>query len=265
MPMNMAEKRYNPPRCKNIKEDGRLLPMSADLLKTIKKVVFVMPHPAGTPFILGGLLATAIFYVIDFDVLGFVALLFTLFCVYFFRDPDRVAPQNAALVLSPADGEVSGIVHDLSLPAELGGADDGKYTRISIFLSVFDVHVNRNPVSGRVIRKVYSPGKFINADLDKASEDNERSSVIVEMADGTKICYVQIAGLVARRIISEIKEEENVVAGARFGLIRFGSRLDVYVPEGISPLVCIGQRAIGGETVLANLDGDEPQRDGKLL
>jgi phosphatidylserine decarboxylase len=239
--------------------------MSVSLLDTIKKVILVPPHPAGIPFIGGAAFLTLLFYAISIEFLGFISLILTLFCIYFFRDPDRITPQKSSLVISPADGEISGIVHDLSLPSELGGGDDGRYTRISIFLSVFDVHVNRNPVSGRVIRKVYSPGKFLNADLDKASEDNERCSMIVETTTGTKVCYVQIAGLVARRIINELKEEQTVSAGARFGMIRFGSRLDVYIPEGISPLVCLGQRAICGETILADLEGDEPQRDGKVV
>lgn len=238
--------------------------MSVSLLDTIKKVVFVPPHPAGIPFIAGGVVAALVFFMI-WEGLGVLALIFTLFCLYFFRDPERVAPQKESLVLSPADGEVSAIIHDIDLPAELAGADDKKYTRVSIFLSVLDVHVNRNPVSGRVIRKVYTPGKFLNADLDKASEDNERCSAIVETADGTEICVVQIAGLIARRIVNDLQEDNNVVAGARFGIIRFGSRLDVYLPEGVSPLVCVGQRAIGGETVLADLTGDEPQREGKVV
>jgi phosphatidylserine decarboxylase len=160
---------------------------------------------------------------------------------------------------------VSAIVEDVSLPAEIAGGDDTRYTRISTFLSVLDVHVQRSPVSGKVIRKVYAPGKFLNADLDKASEDNERCSLVLETAAGRKICVVQIAGLVARRIINDAREDQNLLAGGRYGMIRFGSRLDVYIPEGISPLVCVGQRAIGGETVFADFDGDEAAREGALL
>jgi phosphatidylserine decarboxylase len=238
--------------------------MSASLIDTIKKVVLVPPHPAGIPFIAGGALAALILYALN-DVLGTIALIFTAFCLYFFRDPERVTPQKSSLIISPADGEVSAIVNDVSLPAEMAGADDTKYTRISIFLSVLDVHVQRVPVSGKIIRKVYSPGKFLNADLDKASEDNERCSALIETAAGIKICVVQIAGLIARRIINELEEDESVTAGARFGMIRFGSRLDVYVPEGTSPLVCVGQRAICGETVLADLDGDEAPREGMIV
>lgn len=238
--------------------------MDDSLLSTIKKVVMVPPHPAGIPFIVGGAIATAILFFV-WEPLGVLALIFTVFCLYFFRDPARVVPQKDSFVLSPADGQVSAIVHDQPLPTELAGGDDKRYTRISIFLSVLDVHVQRVPVSGKVLRRVYTPGKFLNADLDKASEDNERCSAVIETASGTEICVVQIAGLIARRIVNDMKEDEQVVAGARYGIIRFGSRLDVYVPEGVSPLVCIGQRAIGGETVLADLEGDEPARIGKIF
>ena len=237
--------------------------MATSLFDTIKKVVFVPPHPAGIPFIAGGAVGALILFLI-WEPLGFLALTFTVFCLYFFRDPDRVVPQKESFILSPADGEVSSIVHGLSLPHELGSSE-GSFTRISIFLSVLDVHVNRMPVSGKIIRRVYTPGKFLNADLDKASEDNERCSAIVETANGIQIGVVQIAGLIARRILNDLSEGEAVEAGKRFGIIRFGSRLDVYVPEGTAPLVCIGQRAIGGETILADLEGIEVQRDGKLL
>lgn len=238
--------------------------MDHSLLSTIKKVVMVPPHPAGIPFIVGGAIASAIFFML-WEPLGVVALIFTLFCLYFFRNPDRMVPQKESLVLSPADGQVSAILHDQSLPGELAGGDDKRYTRISIFLSVLDVHVQRVPIGGKILRRVYTPGKFLNADLDKASEDNERCSAIIETAKGTEICVVQIAGLIARRIVNDLREDESVVTGARFGIIRFGSRLDVYIPEGVSPLVCVGQRAIGGETILADLEGDEPQPEGKLL
>lgn len=234
------------------------------LFDTIKKTVFVPPHPAGLPFIGGGVIAALVFFTFS-EFLGLVALVFAAFCLYFFRDPARVVPQKASLVLAPADGLISAIVPDVSLPAEIAGGDDARYTRISTFLSVLDVHVQRTPVSGKVIRKVYAPGKFLNADLDKASEDNERCSLLIETATDQKICVVQIAGLIARRIINDAKENEDVRAGARYGLIRFGSRLDVYIPEGASPLVCVGQRAIGGETVFADFENDEPQRDGETL
>jgi phosphatidylserine decarboxylase len=234
------------------------------LFDTIKKTVLVPPHAAGIPFIGGGAIAAVVFFTFS-TFLGIVALIFTVFCLYFFRDPNRMVPQRASLILAPADGLISAVVNDVSLPPELAGADDGRYTRISTFLSVLDVHVQRSPVSGKIIRKVYSPGKFLNADLDKASEDNERCSLLIETPAAQKICCVQIAGLIARRIINDVREEDTIRAGARYGMIRFGSRLDVYIPEGISPLVVVGQRAIGGETVFADFDGDEAPRDGALL
>ncbi len=236
----------------------------SSLFDTIKKTVFVAPHPAGIPFIGGGVIAALVFFMFS-EFLGIIALVFTAFCLYFFRDPDRVAPQKSSLVLSPADGLISAIVPDVSLPSELAGGDDTRYTRISTFLSVLDVHVQRSPVGGKIIRKVYSPGKFLNADLDKASEDNERCSLLIEMSGGQKICCVQIAGLIARRIINDVREDQDIRAGSRYGIIRFGSRLDVYIPEGIAPLVCVGQRAIGGETVFADVEGTEPQREGATL
>ncbi len=234
------------------------------LLDTIKKTMLVLPHPAGIPFIGGGVVAALIFFIFS-EFLGFIALIFTTFCLYFFRDPDRVTPQKSSLVLAGGDGEISGIVNDVSLPAELAGGDDTRYTRISTFLSVFDVHVQRLPISGKIIRRVYTPGKFLNADLDKASEDNERCSLLIETPSGQKVCVVQIAGLVARRILNDVKEDQSVQAGSRFGIIRFGSRVDVYIPEGVSPLVCIGQRAIGGETVLADFESSEPARYGTVV
>lgn len=238
--------------------------MSADLLNTIKKTVLIPPHPAGIPFIAGGAIATAVFFTFS-EFLGIVALFFTIVCLYFFRDPARVAPEKSSLVLSAADGEISAITNDVSLPSELAGADDSRYTRISTFLSVFDVHVQRAPVSGKIIRKVYSPGKFVNADLDKASEENERCSLLLETASGQKICVVQIAGLVARRIVTDVQEGADLRAGARYGIIRFGSRVDLYIPEGVSPLVCVGQRAVAGETVFADFDADEAPRTGMVV
>lgn len=234
--------------------------MGISLLDTIKKTVFIPPHPAGIPFIGAGVIVGLVLFFVS-EILGTLAFAFALFCFFFFRDPDRVTPQKSSLVIAGADGLVSAITHDVALPHEFEG-EEGRYTRISTFLSVLDVHVNRMPVSGKILRKVYSPGKFINADLDKASEDNERCSMLIETDAGQKVCVVQIAGLIARRIISEAREEEQALAGKRFGIIRFGSRVDVYVPEGISPLVCVGQRATGGETVLADFENDEPQREG---
>lgn len=238
--------------------------MHESLLDTIRKTILVAPHPAGIPFICGGLLAAIVFAFFS-GFLFTVALIFTGFCLYFFRDPDRVTPQKPSLLISGADGTISAITGDLSLPAELAGADDARYTRISTFLSVLDVHVQRFPVSGKIIRKVYTPGKFLNADLDKASEDNERCSLLIETPSGHKVCVVQIAGLIARRILNDAKEEGEAVAGSRFGIIRFGSRVDIYLPEGVSLLVCVGQKAIGGETIFADFASTEAPREGAVV
>jgi phosphatidylserine decarboxylase len=238
--------------------------MSFSVIDSLKKTMLVRPHPAGLPFIAGGAIATVILFAFV-PVLGTLALILTLFCLYFFRDPARVTPQNPAFVIAPADGIVSAIQFGASLPDEIAEPGDVKYTRVSIFLSVLDVHVNRMPVSGKITRKVYRPGKFLNADLDKASEDNERCSVLVETPTGAKYGVVQIAGLIARRILTDLREEQPVTAGARYGIIRFGSRVDTYLPEGQAPLVCVGQRAIGGETVLADTGSRETPRQGAVV
>lgn len=233
------------------------------LFDTIRETVLVPIHPAGMPFITGGAIVTAIFFFFD-EGLGFAALLLTLFCLYFFRDPVRVTPVTSDLVISPADGRVIMIVEDVPLPKEIADEEDRHdYTRISIFLSVFDVHVNRSPVDGVVVRDAYIPGKFVNAALDKASEDNERAVALMKTDSGKLVGVVQIAGLVARRIITTMKEGTRFAAGERYGIIRFGSRADIYLPAGVSPLVCVGQRAVGGETVLADLNSSEAAREGR--
>ncbi len=233
------------------------------LLDTIRDTVLVPVHPAGIPFIVAGLVITLILFLLD-DGLGLIGILLTLFCTYFFRNPTRVTPTRPGLVVSPADGLVTAIVKNVALPKEIAGEDTSSdYTRISIFLSVFDVHVNRSPVEGVVVKDSYVPGKFVNAALDKASEDNERALAKLRTPDGKIVGVVQIAGLVARRIITEMKEGTSFAAGERYGLIRFGSRGDVYLPAGVYPLVCIGQRAVGGETVLADLNSSEAQREGR--
>jgi phosphatidylserine decarboxylase len=219
-------------------------------------------HPEGYPFIGAFALASLILFWL-WSPLGWLGMLLTLWCAYFFRDPRRVTPVREGLVVAPADGRVSLIVNARP-PAELG-LGDRPLPRVSIFMSVFDCHVNRSPVAGRVERIVYRPGKFINADLDKASEDNERNSLVIATANGTRIGVVQIAGLVARRIVSFVREGAALGAGERFGLIRFGSRLDVYLPEGARPTVAEGQTAIAGETILADLratDGGRTFRVG---
>jgi phosphatidylserine decarboxylase len=206
-------------------------------------------HPQGYPFIGGFALASLILFWI-WTPLGWLGTLLTLWCAYFFRDPPRVTPVRDGIVVSPADGRVSRVT-SAAPPDELG-LGNKPLARISIFMSVFDCHVNRSPAAGRIERIVYRAGKFLNADLDKASEDNERNALVIATA-GARIGVVQIAGLIARRIVSFKREGEMVGAGERFGMIRFGSRLDVYLPEGVKPLVAEGQISIAGETVLADL------------
>jgi phosphatidylserine decarboxylase len=206
-------------------------------------------HPLGYPFIGGFALASLILFWI-WSPLGWIGTVATLWCAYFFRDPPRVTPVRDGIVVSPADGRVSQIVNAVP-PAELG-LGERPLPRISIFMSVFNCHVNRSPVSGRVERVVYRAGKFLSADLDKASEDNERNAFLISTA-GARIGVIQIAGLVARRIVPFAREGEQVAAGQRIGMIRFGSRVDVYLPEGTRPLAGEGQTAIAGETVIADL------------
>jgi len=205
-------------------------------------------HPQGYPFIGGFALASLILFFI-WTPLGWIGTLATAWCAYFFRDPVRVTPLREGLVVSPADGRVSRVVNAVP-PPELG-LSERPLPRISIFMSVFDCHVNRSPMSGQIERMVYRAGKFINADLDKASEDNERNALIIATTR-VRIGVVQIAGLVARRIVPFVREGQTVAAGDRIGMIRFGSRLDVYLPEGGRALVAEGQTAIAGETVLAD-------------
>jgi len=205
-------------------------------------------HPEGYPFIGGFALASLILFWI-WTPLGWIGAGLTVWCALFFRDPVRVTPTREGLVVSPADGRVSMVGQSVP-PAELG-LGDKPLPRISIFMSVFNCHVNRSPVAGRIDRIAYRPGKFLNADLDKASEDNERNSLVISTPAG-RIGVIQIAGLVARRIVSFVREGQALAAGERFGLIRFGSRLDVYLPEGAKALVAEGQTAIAGETILAD-------------
>jgi len=193
--------------------------------------------------------------------LAWIGVIATAWCAYFFRDPERVTPLREGLVISPADGRISAIEQAIP-PPELD-LEREPCTRISIFMNVFDVHVNRSPVSGRIARIAYIPGLFVNADLDKASLDNERQALTLELSDGRRIGTVQIAGLVARRIIKFVSEGERVLAGQRIGLIRFGSRVDVYLPRGVNSLAALGQRAIAGETVLADLNSNEPARSAR--
>jgi phosphatidylserine decarboxylase len=231
------------------------------LLDTILDI-FVPIHSDGHKFIAIGLLVTLVGFFL-WDPLGWVAAGITAWICYFFRDPDRVTPLRDGLVISPADGRVS-LIEKVRPPKELGLGDEER-VRISVFLSVFDVHINRAPVAGRIKRSVYIPGAFLNAALDKASEDNERRALVIETTGGTEIGVVQIAGLVARRIVTFSQEGDNVGVGQRFGLFRFGSRVDTFLPPGHGPLVAVGQRAIAGETVLADLKSAEPEREARRV
>ena len=231
--------------------------MAADMLSTVVKPV----HREGWPFIAGFVVVTLLLFFV-WQPLGWLGVLLSVWCYYFFRDPERVTPAREALVISPADGIISRI-GDAVPPAELG-MDAAPLTCISIFMNVFNCHVNRLPVSGRIASVAYRPGKFLNASLDKASEDNERNAIAVAMEDGRQLAVVQIAGLVARRIVCDVRQGDVLEAGQRFGMIRFGSRLDVYLPEGVAPLVAEGQSMIAGETVLADLQGSEAPRSGAV-
>lgn len=218
-------------------------------------------HRAGWPFIAGFAVITVLLWWWA-EPLGLIGLVLTLWCVYFFRDPDRITPTRSGLVVSPADGVVQ-MIQPAVPPAELG-LDQRPRTRVSVFMNVFDVHVNRSPVDAEVIGSAYCPGKFVNAALDKASADNERSSLHLRTPDGQDICVVQIAGLIARRILCWTKPGQKLRAGERYGMIRFGSRVDVYLPDGVQPLVTVGQTAVAGETILADLRSEEAARLGEM-
>jgi phosphatidylserine decarboxylase len=211
-------------------------------------------HPEGYPFVGVAALASLVLLWL-WPSLGWLAVFATVWCAYFFRDPRRVTPVRDGIVVAPADGRVSQLVNAVP-PQELTLGEQA-LPRISIFMSVFDCHVNRSPVAGRVERIVYRAGKFLSADLDKASEDNERNAFVIATAAGQRFGVIQIAGLVARRIVPFVREGEAIAAGQRIGMIRFGSRVDVYLPEGARPLVAEGQTAIAGETVLADFKSAE--------
>ena len=209
---------------------------------------FVPIHPDGRKFVFGAAGVTLLLFLLT-GPLGWLGVIATAYCAYFFRDPPRVTPKRAGLVVSAADGRITGVgkvppAAELGLPGTMA-------TRISVFLSVLDVHIVRAPVGGKLVRSRYVPGKFLNAELDKASEENERLALVIETPAGGKIGLVLIAGLIARRIVTFVKEGDSLEAGQRIGLIRFGSRADVYLPDGAEPLVEIGQIAVSGETVLA--------------
>lgn len=211
-------------------------------------------HPEGYVFIAGFAVAAFVLNWLS-PTLGWLGFIATAWCACFFRDPPRVTPLREGIVVSPADGVISAVGFFLP-PPELGmGAEP--LQRISVFMSVFDCHVNRAPVTGRIMKIAYKPGLFLNADLDKASEDNERNGLVIDSNLG-RFGVVQIAGLVARRIVCFSREGENIGVGDRFGLIRFGSRVDVYMPSGARPMVAVGARAIAGETILADMSARSP-------
>jgi phosphatidylserine decarboxylase len=223
--------------------------MSVSMLST-----FVKPmHPEGRKFVAIAAAITLVLFAL-WGPLGWIGTGLTVWVYYFFRDPERVTPDRAGVMVSPADGVVS-LIEPATPPAELG-LGEAPMTRISVFMSVFNCHVNRIPAAGRITAVAYHEGKFLNASLDKASTDNERNGIAVELPDGRKYGVVQIAGLVARRILCWSVVDEAMERGQRFGLIRFGSRLDLYLPEGAEPLVEIGQTMVAGETVIATLDPD---------
>lgn len=219
------------------------------LTDTIRNT-FVPIHREGYPFIAGFFVVSLILGWL-WNPLFWVGMVLTIWCIYFYRDPERVTPLDDRLVISPADGKISAVGPTVP-PAELGLGDEPRL-RISVFMNVFSVHINRAPVRGEIEKIEHKPGKFLNADLDKASTENERNSVLIDSPHG-KVGVVQVAGLVARRILCWSKEDEVLSVGERFGLIRFGSRVDVYLPEGAVARVAAGQTAVAGETILAEFE-----------
>jgi phosphatidylserine decarboxylase len=231
-----------------------------DLVTTNVQWRWPSVHPDGRKFVVvAAAIALLFWWVIDWDWLGWIAAGVTLWTAAFFRDPVRTTPVGEGLIVAPADGLVT-MITTVPPPRELIGEDalaEEPAVRVSIFMSVFDVHINRTPIAGTIVRIVYIAGKFLNADLDKASEENERQHVLVEAGDGTRVAFTQIAGLVARRIVPWIRVGDRVLPGQRVGLIRFGSRVDVYLPAGTSSQVLLGQRTIAGETIVARVGVSE--------
>lgn len=230
--------------------------MSGSILST----VLVPINRAGWPFIgIFAVCAAGLFLVAE--PLGWIGVVLTLWCAYFFRDPERITPTRSELIISPADGVVQSVGPALPPPElEMGSKP---LSRVCVFMNVFNVHVNRIPVDGTIARLAYRPGRFLNASLDKASEHNERQSILIEAKDGFPLAVVQIAGLVARRIICTLEEGQRVSAGERLGMIRFGSRVDVYLPDGVAPLVAVGQQSVAGETVLADVRARRPDHKSR--
>jgi len=222
---------------------------------------FLKPmHREGYLFVAVFAAATAVLFWLA-EPLGWIGVCLTVWCYYFFRDPPRVTPLRDGLVISPADGVVSML--GPAIPPEELELGPAAMTRISVFMNVFNCHVNRLPIAGTIMKVAYRPGKFLNASLDKASVDNERNALAIRLPDGRDYAVVQIAGLVARRIVCDVKAGQTLRTGERFGMIRFGSRLDIYLPAGVQPIIALGQSALAGETVLADLASDEPARVGR--
>jgi phosphatidylserine decarboxylase len=234
-----------------------------DVVTTTIKWRFPSVHPDGRKFVVISGAIALVFALCAWETLAWPMLGVTIWVAAFFRDPIRTTPRTPGLIIAPADGLVTMIV-TVPPPRELEGPDGlgtEPMTRVSIFMSVFDVHINRSPIAGTIKRVVYISGKFLNADLDKASEENERQHLLVEGSDGTRIGFTQIAGLIARRIVPFVKPGDIVAGGQRIGLIRFGSRVDVYLPAGTGARIALGQRTIAGETVIARL-GEAERNDG---
>ncbi len=219
-----------------------------NFLDVLKMATFPI-HKEGYKFILLFALVT-IFLLLISDTLGLIGIVLTLWCIFFFRDPDRTIPVEGGVLVSPADGVVTRVEYGVDAPDE--AEIDGKVNKISIFLNVFNVHVNRVPISGKITKVEYSKGKFLSANLDEASIKNERSLAVLETQKGDKIAFAQVAGLVARRIVSDLKEGQIVKTGDRYGIIRFGSRADIYLPESYKIKTLVGQTMIGGETIIAS-------------
>ena len=227
----------------------------------LKDFLFPNIHNEGWRFV-GIFAAVTALLAMIWQPLGWLGLILTVWCYYFFRDPQRITPNIDNVVVSPADGIVQ-MITKVKAPEELNMGKK-EFTRVSIFMSVFNVHVNRAPAEGKIINAVYIPGKFLNATLDKASKDNERQLLAMKTKSGKEICFVQIAGLIARRIVCDAHIGQEYKAGERFGMIRFGSRLDVYLPEGVSPQVALGQTMVAGETIIANLAEDKKAIEGVM-
>ncbi len=237
-----------------------LMYLPAALMAAMTILIVVMFQDS--KMILGSAAISVLFFLLPAHLPFYLMVGITIWILAFFRDPARATPQDDRFIVSPADGLVT-LIQDVPPPPELAGSEglgDKSMIRVSIFMSVFDVHINRTPIRGTIKKIAYIAGKFLNADLDKASEDNERQHFLVERDDGVRIGFTQIAGLVARRIIALSKEGDQVIAGDRVGLIRFGSRVDVYLPAGTAPRIIKGQRCVAGETILAELGVDEDLR-----